>query len=421
MNNMYTMKKIAIIIPAYNPDSKFLELLCNLSREGYKDIIVINDGSRNGTESLFNTAEKIYNCIVLNHSINLGQGRSYKTGFNYYLQRYSASSDKADNDIGIIQCDCDGQHTIADINKCAELLYNNPDKFILGVREFSSQVPIRSRVGNNITAFIFKTLCNLDLKDTQTGLKGIPKALIPTLMEVPGERFEYASSVLLAVKRQGVEILQFPIETVYIEGNKTSHFRPLIDSLRIYSLILKYLAASISAFVVDITAFTAFIWLTKGLLPRGYIIISTYLSKIISCTYSFFVNKNVVFNSSAVSSSAFSSSSSSSSSKEERGLRGLREVRTTLGKEQNLLQTGLKFALVCIMQSSLSGFITDWFVRFFNWKEVMSKILVDTALFFISYQTLRRWVFKQAQSTHQVMSQTCQQESAGRNQNANSH
>ena len=105
----------------------------------------------------------------------------------------------------------------------------------------------------------------MDLKDTQTGLKGIPKSFIPKLLETPGERFEYASSCLLEIKKQGLEILQFPIKTIYINGNETSHFNPLLDSIRIYSLILKYLISSLSAFIVDIVAFSLFLAIFKDL------------------------------------------------------------------------------------------------------------------------------------------------------------
>ena len=53
--------------------------------------------------------------------------------------------------IGIIQCDCDGQHCVEDINKCADILRKNPHSFILGVRDFSDKkIPFRSRFGNPV-------------------------------------------------------------------------------------------------------------------------------------------------------------------------------------------------------------------------------------------------------------------------------
>lgn len=196
----------------------------------------------------------------------------------------------------MIQCDCDGQHCIEDINHCASLLRSNTDKFILGVRYFNNRdVPFRSRFGNRCTSLVFQFLCGLNLKDTQSGLKGIPNFFIPYLLETQGERFEYASSVLLETKKQGLDIIQFPIQTIYINGNETSHFNPLLDSIRIYSLILKYLMSSLSAFIVDIVIFSIFVSLLKNFTVSYYIIISTYLAKVFSCTYGYIINKKLVF------------------------------------------------------------------------------------------------------------------------------
>ncbi|MCI9584792.1 MAG: glycosyl transferase [Clostridium sp.] len=259
----------------------------------------------------------------------------------------------------MIQCDCDGQHHIEDIDRCAQLLRQNPNKFILGVRDFSDKsIPLRSRFGNNCTSFVFKAFCGLDLKDTQSGLKGIPASFLPFLMETPGERFEYASSVLLETKRQGMEILQFPIHTIYINGNETSHFNPLIDSVRIYSLILKYMMSSLSSFIIDIVLYSIFISLLRDISNGYYIIASTYLAKFFSCTYGYAINKKMVFQS-----------------------KGKPAV------------TAIKFFLLCVAQSTCSGFVTREFVLLTQWNEVFCKIIVDTLLFFISFQIQSRWVF----------------------------
>lgn len=353
------IKDVVIIIPAYNPDEKFLRFLADLKNAGYKKILVVDDGSREDTKHFFQKASKEYRCDIVTHGINLGQGRAYKSGFNHYLLKSGKGGDYMDI-IGVIQCDCDGQHQVEDVNKCADLLRANPNKFILGVRDFTGKnIPFRSRFGNQCTNFVFKVFCGLDIKDTQTGLKGIPVSLIPRLMETPGERFEYASSVLLETKKSGIEIVQFPIKTIYINGNETSHFNPLRDSFRIYSLILKYLLSSLSAFVVDIVMFSIFLSLFYKAMPEYYIIISTYLAKIISCSYTFFVNKNIVFE-----------------------------------RKGNKNSTVLKFAILCIIQSSLSGFLTNDLVKAIGWSEVVSKVIIDTVLFFASFQVQNRWVFK---------------------------
>lgn len=353
------MNDVVIVIPAYNPDIKFIRFLEELSTHGYKKIIVVDDGSREDTKHYFEKAAVSYGCSIVRHSVNLGQGRAYKSAFNYYLNNFRGVEYYTDT-VGIIQCDCDGQHHIEDIDQCAELLCDNPDKFILGVRNFSDKsIPFRSRFGNRCTSLVFKLFCGLDLKDTQSGLKGIPAFFLPILMETPGERFEYASSVLLETKKQGMEILQFPIRTIYINNNESSHFNPLLDSVRIYSLILKYLMSSLSSFVVDIVLYSFFITFLRKFSDVYYIIIATYLAKMFSCTYGYIVNKKLVFD----------------------------------GKGRPVV-TVAKFFLLCVAQSTCSGFITCGFVLMTHWNEVLCKILVDTALFFISFQIQNRWVFK---------------------------
>jgi len=349
--------KVVIMIPAYNPDNKFLNFLEKLRASGYHKIIVIDDGSAEEKKHFFNKAVEEYHCALVSHSVNLGQGRAYKTGFNYYLSEKQRGRYK--DTIGIIQCDCDGQHCVEDVDKCTELLFKNPKKFILGVRDFSDKrIPFRSRFGNNCTTFVFKAFCGLNIEDTQTGLKGIPGDFLPDLMETQGERFEYASSVLLETKRKGIEILQFPIETIYINNNETSHFNPLKDSIRIYSLILKYLLSSISAFILDIIMYIIFLALFRKFYPKIYVILSTYLAKIVSCSYTYIVNKKLVFENHSQRSS-----------------------------------TAVKFIILCIIQSSLSGFLTNGIVLLLGRNEILSKICVDMALFFISFKVQDRWVF----------------------------
>ena len=233
--------KIVIVIPAYNPDEKMTAFLQDLKDAGYTQIIVTDDGSLQDARRFFTAAREDFGCKIVSHSINLGQGRTYKTAFNYFLSE-TGKGGRFSQAVGIIQCDCDGQHHVDDIDRCAELLCANPGKFILGVRDFSDRaIPFRSRFGNRVTSFVFRIFAGMDLEDTQSGLRGIPAFFIPVLMEVPGERFEYASSCLLAAKKHKIEILQFPIRTIYINKNETSHFRPVKDSIRIYSLLFEQL------------------------------------------------------------------------------------------------------------------------------------------------------------------------------------
>lgn len=358
---------VVIIIPAYNPDEKFIAFLDDLVTAGYKYIIAIDDGSKEENIHYFKKAINEYGCTILHHSINLGQGRAYKTAFNYYLAETKPGG-LFERTIGVIQCDCDGQHHVDDINTCVRLLSENSENFILGTRDFSDKtIPFRSRFGNGCTSWVFKVFCGLDLKDTQTGLKGIPKSIIPALMETNGERFEYASSVLLEAKKHGMKLVQFPIQTIYINGNETSHFNPLLDSIRIYSLILRYLISSLSGFVLDIVFYAAFIRLLDTAFPNYYIPISTYLSRVILSIYVFAINKKVVFH-----------------------------------NKGKVMPMAIKFFLLCIAQATVSGFSVRFLVSWIGGGKIILKLIVDTLLFFVSFRIQDGWVFKNEHTVQKI-------------------
>lgn len=292
------------------------------------------------------------NIKVIKHSVNLGQGRAYKSAFNYFLNHYSEG--------GVIECDADGQHHIEDIIQCAELLLTHSDKFILGVRNFNEKgIPFRSRFGNKCTNIIFRFLCGIEIRDTQTGLKGIPYDLVKYLIETPGERYEYATSVLLEVSKRAVPIYQFNIKTIYINNNESSHFNPLLDSIRIYLLLLKYTTASLSAFIVDIVLFTLFVSLYSYSFSKEYIVLATYSAKILSCAYTYIINKKLVF--------AY--------------------------REQSIVPI-LKFILLCFAQASASAMLTTYLFRWFIHNEILAKVIVDSVLFFFSFKVQQEWVFR---------------------------
>ena len=132
-------------------------------------------------------------------------------------------------------------------------------------------------------------MCNINISDTQTGLRGIPASLLPDMLRVSGEKYEYEMNMLLNAVESNVKLEEVPIQTIYDNNNETSHFNPLKDSLRIYMTILKYSLASIVSVVLDNTffiiggAYTNNIW---GL---------TFGGRIVSAIFNFTINRNVVF------------------------------------------------------------------------------------------------------------------------------
>ena len=240
--------QVVLLIPALDPDGRLLELIQALRGLWPDPILLVDDGSGADCRDIFDQAQAL-GCQVLRHARNLGKGRGLKTGFNHCLTHYPDA-------IGCVTADADGQHTPQDILACADALRAQPQALILGCRDFDrSGVPARSQLGNRLTRQSMRLLCGVRVTDTQTGLRGVPAAFMSHLLDIPGERYEFETNMLLETRTAQVPIREIPIQTVYLEGNRSSHFNPLLDSARIYALLLKFCAASVASFVVDIALF----------------------------------------------------------------------------------------------------------------------------------------------------------------------
>lgn len=276
------MELPSILIPAYKPDEKMICLIRSLAFMGFVRILVIDDGSGPEFDEFFAEAKDL-GCKIFRHAINMGKGRALKTGLNEVLLcEY--------RETGVITVDADGQHLPKDIMRIALAMRENPDALILGTRRFTGKVPLKNRVGNTITRGIFALVNGNGIMDTQTGLRGIPGNQLPFFLSLKGERYEYEMNMLLEARPHNVRMIQVPINTVYIYGNKSSHYRPFIDSIRIIALILRYIASSFLAGIVDYSVFVAM----QVSFP-GRLIESVVLARICSSLVNFIVNRNIVF------------------------------------------------------------------------------------------------------------------------------
>lgn len=221
-----------VLIPAYEPDRRLADLVSRLA-EDFRRIVIVNDGSTHGLEIFAALEPKVEKVLV--HPVNRGKGAALKTGFAYLLETAGA-----DEPPDVITVDADGQHTPADIAKVAAGLRRRRRGLVLGVRGFSGKVPLRSRFGNGWTRGLFHLLTGLRIRDTQTGLRGIPGGLLRRLAAIPGERYDYELLMLVDARDHAEAPLQIPIETVYFDGNATSHFRPLADSIRNHRALIAF-------------------------------------------------------------------------------------------------------------------------------------------------------------------------------------
>ena len=230
--------KWAVAIPAFNPDEQLLQLLDDLSSSRNDCLLlIVNDGSSAESQKYFQLATAKNCCAVIEHTRNLGKGRALKSAFAYLLEKHPQIA-------GVVTADCDGQHSAEDILRCLDLLEKNPESFILSEREFDHRkMPWKSRCGNYMAKLIFRKLFNLDLRDTQCGLRGIPRDFMAIMADKPGDRYEFESLMLLEANskrnQKNFPIKTFSIEARYFNGNRGSHFRKIRDSLKVVYILLK--------------------------------------------------------------------------------------------------------------------------------------------------------------------------------------
>lgn len=223
-----------ILIPAYEPDDNLIKLVKKLSKENL-NIVIVDDGSGINYAQIFDKCKDY--AKVISYVINEGKGYALKTGFKYIKDNYQEP-------YIIVTMDCDGQHTIKDAKKLIKEVSQNKDIFLLGKRIRDGEIPLRSRIGNSITRFVYRITTGLDVYDTQTGLRAFSNELIDYMINIEGNRYEYEMNVLLRCAKDKIKIKEIVIDTIYIDNNSASHFNGLKDSYRIYKNIIKFLITS---------------------------------------------------------------------------------------------------------------------------------------------------------------------------------
>ena len=339
---------LPVLIPAYNPTLLFPELVQTLVRRGFQNIVVINDGSKSESDLVFREIEKFPECTILHHAVNLGKGAALKTGLNYIGCLFP---DRA----GVITLDADGQHLIDDVLRVESALMLHPEKLVMGARKLDKNVPFRSKVGNFITKSLFCLLIGKRLTDTQSGLRGIPMDFIPQLLKISSNSYEFELDMLLACKYAGRPIFEQAIQTVYLEGNRASHFNPLIDSMKIYFVLFRFALASMLAALIDNMIF--FLAYGSGL----SIAASQMTGRILSATLNYFLVRKVVFYS-----------------------------------KKNIAKTIPEYFLLVCASGLISYLLIRSLTAYFSVSVVTAKIFSETVVFLANFTIQRDFIFSRS-------------------------
>ena len=337
-----------VLIPAYQPDARLPRLILELHRaDPSTKIVVVDDGSGQKFSDIFE-ASATAGAHVISYEHNRGKGYALREGFTW-IRDVAGDSPEC-----VVTADADGQHTLNDIFRVGRTC-TDTGKSVLGVREFVGHVPARSRIGNTATSALFWLATGWKLKDTQTGLRAFPVALLPELLEVQGDRYEYELRVLLHLAKFRHPVTQIPIETIYEAGNPTSHFRPLQDSARIWAPLLKFAASSGVATVIDYVLVLVLNALT------GALFFPVVAARMVSASVNFAMNRRV-FEATGVP----------------------------------LRRSALRYAAlaVAVIAGSYTMLAVLTGIGMPLW---IAKIIADTTMYLVSYSAQSRYVFAPAQ------------------------
>lgn len=229
---------IGISIPTYKPTNELIKIIEKIYVSKYFNflistnkikILIIDDGNYEVKHLtiLKKIAKKKYIKIIKNKT-NMGQGYAIKKSIKY----------ASDNNFDSIICvDDDGQHHIEDIIKVIEYANKNKSYFVIGVREFTKDIPKRSYVGNKLTLLIIKILFNYKIKDATSGLRFYHRETFTNLLRIKNNKFDFQLISLISLR----EFYDFVyIKTIYLNDNTHSRFKPYKDSINIIIEILKY-------------------------------------------------------------------------------------------------------------------------------------------------------------------------------------
>jgi len=358
------VERLALVIPVYEPTAELKILIKNLflqsqpeSNPSFDLVVIVNDGSGPEYQEIFQSIQMDFpsNKIrILHHAVNLGKGAALKTAFNFLLV-------EEPNLKGVLTADADGQHRVEDILSLArEFASSSGHDLIIGSRSIAKSaredVPMRSRLGNLLTRWVFALLVGPRIFDTQSGLRAVPKVLLPTLLELRSDRYEFELEMLVVARRVGVGVREIPAHQIYFDKNQGSHFNPLMDSLRIYFVLLRFVFSSAVTQLLDTIFFSLVFWSGLSLLP------SQAVGRVGGVSVNFILNRRFVFKS-----------------------------------KQKIHLELIRFLLLVIGMMFVSYALIQFFHQVWDLPVIASKFAAEGLLFVASFSIQRLFVFRNIQ------------------------
>ena len=229
-----------VVIPAYNEGATVRDVAAR-ARRYCTNVIVVDDGSTDGTVEALDGLD----VTLLRNEQNMGKADSLWYGFQWALG-HGAS--------GVITVDADGQHAPEEIPTFVATTLDTSDIFVIGARRPVERKASSWRyLANRMADFWISWAAGCPIEDSQSGFRLYPARLLEQLTLKHGRQqsFVFESEVLIEAARQGVCLRFISVAVTPRLGPRTSHFRPVMD-------------------IVRITKMVALKLLSRGLYPQGF-------------------------------------------------------------------------------------------------------------------------------------------------------
>jgi glycosyltransferase involved in cell wall biosynthesis len=215
--------RIAAAIPAYDA-AHSVGAVVGRTLAIVPNVLVVDDGSRDGTAEAARAAGAEVHVVPTNR----GKGAALRAAFEILFSRGFTA---------VVTLDADGQHLPEEIPR---LLSADPEAdLILGTRDhLFAEMGLVRRFSNRLSSRAISLAAGRAISDVQTGFRLYTRGLIERT-GFPEPRFEAESAVVVRAVRLGLRVATIPVRLGHADGRATSHYRPIVDSVRIASAVIR--------------------------------------------------------------------------------------------------------------------------------------------------------------------------------------
>jgi UDP-N-acetylglucosamine---dolichyl-phosphate N-acetylglucosaminyltransferase len=223
--------RICALIPAFNESSTIAEVVEGV-RQQITDVVVIDDGSGDGTADIARAAGAT--CLQLPR--NCGKASALRAGIAFARDHEFSY---------VITLDGDGQHLPEDIPVMLRVAKETGADLVIGARSFDRALMPRSRYFSNIVGSrLASALIGCEIRDSQSGFRLFRLDKLGDA-KLRSRCYELEMEILIKMARSGCTIAHAPVRMIYEDGQARSKMKPVRDTVRVclWSLAFRFLGA----------------------------------------------------------------------------------------------------------------------------------------------------------------------------------